>query len=92
MLSSLSAREKQCIQKVSLEEQILQGERRGMNFEGFRTRLLVIEAKDTRMDIDALNTFRVSVGTKPSPQKSDRKQKGNNPAENLQSNNKNFSL
>lgn len=34
---------------------------------------LFIEAKDTRMDIDALNAFRVSVGTKPSPQQSDRR-------------------
>lgn len=64
---------------MSLEEQIMQGERRGMNFEGFRTRLLVIEAKDTRMDINALNAFRISIGTRPSPQQTDGNQQAEKP-------------
>lgn len=64
---------------MSLEEQILQGERRGMNYEGFRTRLLVIEAKDTRKDINALNAFRISIGTRPSPEQTDGNQQAEKP-------------
>ena len=48
--------------QVSLEEHIARGERKGRNFEGFRTRLFVVEAKDTNMDIETLNAYRATIG------------------------------
>ena len=56
----------------SLEEHIARGERKGRNFEGFRARPIVVEAKDTNMDIDMLNAYRATIGKHPLPDRNRR--------------------